>query len=403
MHNEPSLPWPRRRFLQGMALGSAAPLLAATDQRADYGGPNVILVRFGGGVRRRETIDPEHTYAPWMRKEFARQGTLFTDMVIDANAGQAEQLGINTSHGEGTLYLLTGTYRKFQDIGDKYDHTKSQLLGARFEADKPTLFEYLRSQYKVPEHQTLIINGEDRTQEEFYSFSNHHLFGAQFKSETLSLFRYKLWLYQRQIAEGTLPAKQLKKLRADVAKMKELDYRISAKNQPAEIEALWTDWRRMYGDSGFVNERGDRLLTDLALRAMQTLKPKLMMINYNDPDYVHWGNMTHYTRGIAIIDRGIRQLYHAAQNDPAYRDNTLFVLVPDCGRDTNPFGAIPCQHHFNSLSSHQIWALLVGPGIDKGKVVDRQVQQIDVAKTIGHAMGFKADLAEGGVLEEAFI
>ena len=25
-----------------------------------YNGPNIVIVRFGGGARRRETIDPDH-------------------------------------------------------------------------------------------------------------------------------------------------------------------------------------------------------------------------------------------------------------------------------------------------------------------------------------------------------
>ena len=45
-----------------------------------------------------------------------------------------------------------------EDIGGEF-------LGERFEAKVPTLFEYLRFNYDVAEHQTLIVNGEDRTQE----------------------------------------------------------------------------------------------------------------------------------------------------------------------------------------------------------------------------------------------
>ena len=88
-----------------------------------------------------------------------------------------------------------------------------------------------------------------------------------------------------------------------------------------------------------------------------------MMINYQDPDYVHWGNPSHYTRGIAEIDRGLQQLTSAIDASPRYRDQTLIVVVPDCGRDSNPFMRVPYQHHFNSRSAHEIWALLVGPGV----------------------------------------
>ena len=125
------------------------------------------------------------------------------------------------------------------------------------------------------------------------------------------------------------------------------------------------------------------------------------MVNYNDCDYVHWGNMTHYTRAIAIIDEGLRQIVSAVEADEVYRNNTVFVVVPDCGRDSNPFTAVPCQHHFNSRSAHEIFALLLGPGIARGAMVDHPVDQISVAATIGQVMGFQTPFTEGPVLAEA--
>src|SRR5471032_3096338 len=87
----------RRTFLQKTGVLGAAGLslsFAYQDQpppvqppqpepepqgRLPYNGPNVILVRFGGGVRRRETIeDPTHTYCPFIYHElFKKQGVLF--------------------------------------------------------------------------------------------------------------------------------------------------------------------------------------------------------------------------------------------------------------------------------------------------------------------------------------
>jgi phosphoglycerol transferase MdoB-like AlkP superfamily enzyme len=150
-----------------------------------------------------------------------------------------------------------------------------------------------------------------------------------------------------------------------------------------------------------VNPRGDRLLTELAIRALTDLRPKLLMLNYQDCDYVHWGNLTHYTRAIAIMDDGLKQLVATVQSDPEYRENTIFVVVPDCGRDNNPLADVPCQHHFNSRSAHEIFALLVGPGIRKGVLVDKPADQISVAGTVAQLMGFKAEHAETRILEEA--
>ncbi|MEW6160684.1 MAG: hypothetical protein AB1813_24910 [Verrucomicrobiota bacterium] len=394
---------PRRDFLKsvvttGGAL-AAGPLLADSARAAlatadapslpDFRGRNVIIVRFGGGVRRLETIDAKHTYAPFLCHELSKRGVLFNHMEIDSLDG------IETSHGQGTLYILTGKYDRFKDVGDKF-------LGQRFEARVPTVFEYLRRSYSIPAHQALIINGEDRTDEEFYSFSNHHLFGASFRSNVLSLYRYKTFLLRRQIDSGKWFGKDLAKKQRDLAKLEALDYRTKGNDaQGPEIEAFWDRWRQFYGESGLVNPRGDRLLTELAIRALKELRPKLLMVNYNDPDYVHWGNLTHYTRGISIIDDGLRQLVSTIDADAEYRDNTVFVVVPDCGRDTNPLSSVPCQHHFGSKSSHEIFALIFGPGVPRNAVVDRRVSQISLAATIGQFMGFKAEFAEGPVLAEA--
>ena len=383
----------RRVFLKSslMAAGTAAfPGLTGAASRADYRKSNVVIVRFGGGVRRRETIEPEHTYAPFLRHILTTRGTLFPNMEI------ATAPGVETGHGEGTLNILTGRYESLQDVGDKF-------LGERFEASHPTLFEYLRKTYAVPAHQVLLVNGEDRTDEEFYAFSNHPRFGIEHRCSVLSLYRFKCYLLRRQIAAGQLTEAVLAEKQTELAKLEALDKRDTNRDgQGPAINAFWEGWRRHYGETGFVNPRGDRLLTEIALRAMDELKPRLMMVNYNDPDYVHWGNASHYTRGISIIDEGLRRLVERADADPFYRDNTVFVVAPDCGRDDNRFMAIPYQHHFNSKSAHEVFALLFGPGITRNQIVDRQVDQIAITATVGEIMGLNTQQADAPALGESF-
>jgi hypothetical protein len=126
------------------------------------------------------------------------------------------------------------------------------------------------------------------------------------------------------------------------------------------------------------------------------------MINYTDPDYVHWGNPHHYTQAISIIDQDLQKLDAAVRNDPNYCDNTVFVIVPDCGRDSNPYTAVPFQHHFNSRSAHEIFALFLGPGIDRGAVVDKPADQVQVASTVGKLMKVPTPHADNRILEEVF-
>src|SRR6266540_6934754 len=392
---------PRRTFLKGVLAGggllAAGGTLSGADSLLDepiapkpaFQGPNVVLIRFGGGARRKETIDPQSTYSPFLCREFLRRGALFKDMEI------AQIEGLNTSHGEGTLNIVTGRYDKYKDIENKF-------LGARFEPKVPTVFEYLRKSFAVAPHQTLIVNGEDRPDEEFYTFSNHFAFGINYRSNMLSLYRFKAWLMRQQIAEGKLTGKQIEKRKKELAKWEKVDRRTKGDDrQGPELEAFWQRWREYYGDSGLVNPRGDRLLTELTVRAIKELRPKLIMVNYQDCDYVHWGNMSHYTRAVSVMDEGLRQIVETIETDEEYRNNTIFAVVPDCGRDSNPFADVPCQHHFGSRSSHEIFALFVGPGVTRGAVVDKHVDQSQVASTLGRLMGFKAEFAEQRVLEEA--
>jgi hypothetical protein len=394
----------RRTFLLGSAAASASLLTGlptlgntATTQRPEYRGPKVVIIRWGGGARRRESLDPRHTCAPFLTHELTRRGTLFPQMEIDRFHDY------QTSHGEGTLYILTGQYDRYRDVAESRPEAGRKLLGARFEAKVPTLFEYFREAYQVPAHQALLINGEDRADEEFYNFSNHHLFGVNYRSQTLSLRRYKTWLLQQQLAAGQFEGRQRSDKEKQLREFQSLDYRADREvGQGPEIEQFWSNWRNYYGDTGLVNPRGDRLLTELTLRAIRELRPQLTMINYQDCDYVHWGYLDHYTRGLAIMDDEVKRLVTTVEADPEYRDNTLWVVVPDCGRDDNPFTAVPCQHHFGTRSSHEIFALFFGKGVPRGKVVDRQVSQIQVASTVGQLMGMKTPFAENAVLEEAF-
>lgn len=380
----------RRHFLTGLAAAPFAARPAFGQNSSGYSGPNVILVRFGGGVRRRETIELDTSYAPFLNHVMRPQGTLFNNMEI------ASAEGIQTSHAQGTLYLLTGRYDTYTDI-------KQEFLKERFEPKVPTLFEYLRKTYDVPAHQALIVNGEDRASEDFLTFSIDDHFGVAYRSNVLSLHQLKLHVLMQKLADGNLTENALAGAQAQLAEYKAQDYRgMIGADTDARLSKFWDQWQRYYGQSGLVHPRGDRLLTELAVRALQQLRPKLLLVNYQDPDYVHWGNHTHYTRAISIIDRGIRELVATVQADEEYRDNTVFVIVPDCGRDDNRLMSVPYQHHFGSKSAHEIWALLAGPGIARGDVVDRKVDQIDIAATIGQIMDFKTSHAEGQVLHQAF-
>jgi hypothetical protein len=354
--------------------------------------PRVILIRFGGGVRRQETIaDPERTWCPFVYHElYRRKGILLNNVEI------ADGPGVITSHGEGTLYLLTGKYDRYQDV-------HGRALGNRYVPTAPTFFEYLRRTYAIPAHQALIVNGEDRIDEDYFTFSNTPHYGVHYRSTVLSLHRFKSFNLKDELARGRwthtgyvpLTAQERQARQQQLRQLEDRGDRVrDLNNSGPELNEFWERWRQHYGTSGFLNPRGDRLLTTLSLWSLRYLRPRLLMINYQDPDYVHWGNRNFYTRAIAVIDEGIREIYSAVQADEEYRDNTVFLVVPDCGRDSNRCAPIPYQHHFNSRSSREIFVVAAGPGIEHSTTpVDRRGQQACVAAAVGRIMGFRTPQA----------
>ena len=82
---------PRRDFLRHLAVGSSALAFGPTLMRASgapaavpaaadltrkaYSGPNLVIVRWGGGARRKESIETGTTYSPFLCHELLKRGT----------------------------------------------------------------------------------------------------------------------------------------------------------------------------------------------------------------------------------------------------------------------------------------------------------------------------------------
>lgn len=365
--------------------------------RKAYTGPNVVVIRFGGGIRRQETIEiPEQTCCPFIYHElYEKRGILFNNVEI------AQAPGVETNHAQCTLYMTTGRYEKYEDIRHKpYEY--------RFEPHYPTVFEYLRREYDLPAHQALIVNCEDRFNDEYLHYSTHPHYGLKYRATVLSLYRLKKYQTERALHAGGLGDAERKAAEAELAQLYKKDYRQrGAGLETPETTQFWERWCSYYGNDRLVQPRGDRLLTALSLRALRELRPRLLLVNYCDPDFVHWGPRHLYKRGISIIDEGVRELWEACQadggdgNGHTYRDNTIFLVMPDCGRDSNPCMPVPFQHHFGSKTSHEIFLIAAGPGVIRSTTpVDGLRQQTSLAATIGTIMKFPTRHAEASVFEE---
>ena len=412
----------RRTFLRGLgglAASAAIPGRLFAESRADLPGaadPKVVLVQYGGCVRPRETIasaaEPGSTLSHFLFHKLLPQGTTLSHMRND----------LETGHAHGTLYLFTG----------RYDEYSRGLGPQRRVPQAPLLTEILRKDLGLPEEQVVVVHNE-QLDSEFLWVSEDEAYGPAHRPGLLSLYRARRRLYARDleetaraVEEGALKRQKLAELRRFAAEHEAKCYRDPATylaDGPA-LDAWWQRflehyeppgarrrsdlapsgwWDSLYSLFDRLLPQGDPGWTLMALRALEELRPRFLSLIYRDVDYVHWGLPYLYSRGIQRMDKGLWEIAQYLDKDPYYRGTTTLIVVPEGGRGTNPKVRLPFQHHnTEDEGSHEIFLYARGPGIPKGKRVDRVSQITDVGPTIAKLLGVEMPRAEGRVLDELF-
>lgn len=336
----------------------------------------VVLVRFGGGIRRAESIDHKKSMVPFLCHGLLREGTLFSDVWIDRR--------MNTGHVHGSLYLSTGGF-------DGYPHG---LFGGPFIPKRPTLSEYVRKATKGAPTDAILINNSGDISTEFIGFSDHPDYGLSVAPVNVSNWA----LHRRRIERHLMVATG--KRRDDLMKQQAQHLKKMTREalpEHPDVFGLLDRFDREYGEK---TPRGDDLVAELAVRVLQTMSPRFVQVHLQDSDFVHWGPRHLYQRGIRRMDRALHRIWSTIQHHPKRRHDTALVVVPDVGRDAHGSRRIPYQHHDpKDPESHRIWAFYAGPGIKRGKVIDHPHPQVDVAPTIGHLLGIQTPLVKGRVME----
>ena len=102
------------------------------------------------------------------------------------------------------------------------------------------------------------------------------------------------------------------------------------------------------------------------------------------------------------------RLWRAAEELPAYRGRTLFVILPDHGRELEESGGTGFIHHSDFYTGtgadegcRRVWMVAAGPGVQRGVTVERPVPSAAAAATGLEFLGHEASKgAAASVLEE---
>lgn len=121
-----------------------------------------------------------------------------------------------------------------------------------------------------------------------------------------------------------------------------------------------------------------------AMEEMKKSHPEFIYISYGETDdFAHDGEYDAYLTSAHTTDALIKELWQFTQNDPFYRNNTLFIISTDHGRGTNPLETWK-SHGSDIKGADQVWLIAFGKGVSPlGEVAENeQLFSTQIAPTI---------------------
>ena len=360
----------RRDFLRsaaGMVLGSAvagaSPFLYAGSLKKR----KVIVVTFGGGARDQETFAPDgQQNIPHMLNELAPQASFFTQVVNRGILG----------HYVATASLATGVYETLNNF-------------ASIPPQHPTVFEYFRKDLRRPPTDAWVVapsNGFSRIGE-----SDSRLYGPSWGAQVV----LPKHLLMSVMSEGATDYEHL--LRDNYESPL---YAPQLGGNEFELRQLETMLKLSVGDfktHAKTLSSPDELSIYIVQQLIRQQAPSLVWITMHDIDVAHTGAYSLYIDAIRRTDRLCAELWKMVQGEPEYTGNTLMLILPDFGRDSDEeAGGNGFQHHrTGDPSSRTTWMMALGAGVREGAIYDHPVQSTDLVPTLGSILGFQASLSQG--------
>jgi arylsulfatase A-like enzyme len=130
-------------------------------------------------------------------------------------------------------------------------------------------------------------------------------------------------------------------------------------------------------------------------------KPKLVSIVLQQADAAH-GSYNGYVEIIRRNDEALGELWRAVKADPELRDSTAFVVLPEFGRDADLNSRRGLDHGDGSNDLEYVTATCWGPDFARNRVIEDDVQAIDVCPTVCELLGATAVKARGKRLPKLY-
>ncbi|HWA57942.1 MAG TPA: alkaline phosphatase family protein [Gemmatimonadales bacterium] len=132
--------------------------------------------------------------------------------------------------------------------------------------------------------------------------------------------------------------------------------------------------------------RLDAFTGELALEYLKRHHPRVLFVSFNDTDdYAHLRRYDRVLSALHANDLFLRDLWHAVQASPRYRNRTTLIITTDHGRGRT--GATWPHHGRDTPGSREIWMAIIGPFTPNGGGAGLDVTQSQVAATLLACLG----------------
>ena len=349
--------WPR-------SVGAASPSLPFSTE-----GRKLVIVQFGGGTRYDDTIgDRDHKFIPKLWRELVPRGAVFTNMRVEGKV----------VHPNSTGSILTG-------------HWEWADLDWSRPVAHPTVFEIYRR----------ASGGTDLKAWAFFYASILAQAGASLAPGFGPPFAANVVLpptIPRETAEemdrlmaiaatsgdeaaGTEAARHCAALAWRTSRLEEGGLRSGAARDFTRDR--YTKWK-----SGAGSTSHDAFLADCAIACMQEHAPDVLVVCFGEIDCAHYGSWSRYVEAVARTDALTWRLWEAIESLPAYRDQTLMLILPDHGRELDHPDGLGFVHHSDFYTGagedegcRHVWMVALGPDVPSGRVIEDSTPITTVAAT----------------------
>lgn len=435
----------RREFIQKSVLTTAATLVgpyilpsgrlfAQTNAKlADH----VVLVMFAGGVRQQESIlqrylgDSQSLTIEGNILYNLFEGTPPNDKIVygtDANlAGEIPIPAILSQpiNKQGTIFreMRSSSPGHYNGLNVMLQGNDLLGQGLKQRPKNPTIFEYLRKHGGYSATDMWFVGNGIGNSIPLLNHSEHPDYGRQYGGNFLapSITFSDIGFEHLSNAKVYHPELELE----PIAKMKYFldnvfnnvgEAMAGLNNTADEKQQIETFLKDMFTATSNgtvasppVNDNGDLNISGYACEVMKRFTPALTVVNFNNVDGCH-GNFTSYLRNLHRADHAVGFIWNYIQSQiPDMANNTIMLVVPECGRDLNPNPILDENDwrgfDHSDANTSRIFGAMIGKNVPSNLSLGDENNPIgisaDIAPTIAEILGIKNTVMSTGLLSSS--